>query len=89
MANRVAVIRYGTDRHIGTRLNPADEVSRGLKKRVVPDLPAFTNVEVDYFGPVEVKKGCGRVKHCGVLFTCIAIRVVHLLTWILTWLLRL
>lgn len=26
-------------------------------ERIVPDLPAFTNVGVDYFGPVEVKKG--------------------------------
>ncbi len=34
VANRVAVIRNETDvaqwRHIGTRLNPADEASRGL-----------------------------------------------------------
>lgn len=30
-------------------------------ERIVPDLPAFTNVGVDYFGQVEVKKGRGRL----------------------------
>lgn len=29
-------------------------------ERIVPDLPAFTNVGVDYFGPLEVKKGRGQ-----------------------------
>lgn len=26
-------------------------------ERLEPDLPAFTNVDVDYFGPVEIKRG--------------------------------
>lgn len=34
---------------------------------VSPDLPPFTNVEVDYFGPVEVKRGCSLVKCYGVI----------------------
>ncbi|KAK0141340.1 V-type proton ATPase subunit B [Merluccius polli] len=46
-------------------------------ERIVPDLPAFTNVGVDYFGPVEVKKGRGTVKCYGVLFTCMASQPIN------------
>ncbi|KAL7880839.1 hypothetical protein SRHO_G00030930 [Serrasalmus rhombeus] len=48
------------------------------KCRVLPDDPPFTRVGVDYFGPFLVKRGRGQEKRYGVIFTCLAIRAVHL-----------
>lgn len=46
--------------------------------RLSVDLPPFTHVGIDYFGPIGVKRGRSVVKRYGVIFTCLTCRAIHL-----------
>ena len=48
------------------------------KDRVTPDLPPFSAVGIDFFGPFLVKRGRSQVKRYGCIFTCLVIRAVHI-----------
>ena len=48
------------------------------KDRVCPSEPPFSHVGVDPFGPLLVRRGRSTVKRYGVLFTCLAVCVVHI-----------
>ena len=49
------------------------------ESRVTPHQPSFTSVGVDFFGPLQVKRGRSIiVKRYGWLFSCLTTRAVHI-----------
>ena len=48
------------------------------RSRVAPEEAPFTRVRVNYFGPIEVKRGRSVIKRYDVVFTCLAVRAVHI-----------
>ena len=49
-----------------------------LKERLMSKEPPFTHVGVDFFGSLYVRQGRSNVKRYGCLFTCLAVRAVHI-----------
>ncbi|XP_071476662.1 uncharacterized protein [Diadema antillarum] len=47
-------------------------------ERVTPSKPPFNFVGVDCFGPFYVKQGRNQLKRYGCVFTCLAVRAVHI-----------
>ena len=58
---------------------PCEQIMAPLPiARVSPCLPPFSSVGVDYFGPILVKSRRSQVKRYECVFTCLAVRAVHI-----------
>ena len=61
------------------KAQPGEQLMADLPSdRVTPNKPPFSSVGIDYFGRFEVKQGRSRVKRYGCVFTCLAMRAVHI-----------
>ena len=56
----------------------SQEMAELPKIRATPYEPPFTFTGIDYFGPLQVKRGRGTAKRYGCIFVCMTSRVVHL-----------
>lgn len=58
---------------------PSSQLMADLpKERVTAELPPFSNIGIDSFGPFMVVRGRSRVKRYGLIITCLASRAVHI-----------
>ena len=56
-----------------------EQLMGDLRKEILmSEEPPLTHVGVDYFGPLYVRQSRSNVKRYGCLFTCLAVRVVHI-----------
>ena len=46
--------------------------------KVTSEAPPFLNVDMDFFGPLQVKRGHSIVKRYGVVFVCLASKAIHI-----------
>ena len=61
------------------RTRPTTQMMSDLPlERLTPDLPPFSYVGIDFFGPFSAKYGRGVCKRYGCIFTCMATRAVHI-----------
>eukprot|EP00112_Aurelia_sp_Birch-Aquarium-sp1_P008827 Seg1983.6 transcript_id=Seg1983.6/GoldUCD/mRNA.D3Y31 product="hypothetical protein" protein_id=Seg1983.6/GoldUCD/D3Y31 len=61
------------------RARPAIPIMADLPEfRIAVGEPPFSHVEVDFFGPMQVKRARSTVKRWGCIFTCLVVRAVHL-----------
>ena len=54
------------------------EMAELPKIRVTPYEPPFAFTGIDYFGPIQVKRGRGTAKRYGCICVCMTTRAVHL-----------
>ena len=77
-----SVVRRVIGRCLGCRRRHRPPESQKMadlpSDRVTAEEPVFTRTGVDYFGPFFVKQGRKQVKRYGVVFTCLAVRAVHI-----------
>lgn len=61
------------------RARPGEQKMADLPgERLTANLPPFSNIGLDYFGPFEVQRGRTTLKRYAVIFTCMTSRAVHL-----------
>ena len=61
------------------RVKPQTQQMADLSSdRLDANKPPFSNVGVDYFGPIVIKRGRSEQKAYGCIFTCLTTRAIHL-----------